>query len=54
LVSIYSVQGELLLQQQLNQGKTEIDINGLASGVYFVKATNGEKIAVTRIIKEDK
>ncbi|MCX6285145.1 MAG: T9SS type A sorting domain-containing protein, partial [Bacteroidetes bacterium] len=37
VISIYNMQGQLLLQQQAKQGKTDIDISELAKGVYILR-----------------
>jgi len=52
LFSVHSIQGELLLQQALTQGKTVIDFNMFAPGEYLIKATHGDKTGVTRIVRE--
>ena len=36
-LSIFNIQGQLLLQQPLHQNNTEIDISKLQQGVYFAK-----------------
>ncbi len=52
IMEILNVQGQKLLQQQIQQGKTDIDISNLAQGVYFVRIIDGEKADVTIFIKE--
>jgi hypothetical protein len=52
IISIYNIQGQLLLQQTLKQTKTEIDISKFAKGLYILKIGNRESIAVKRFIKE--
>lgn len=51
-MELLSIQGQKILQQQLHQGKTDIDISGLAKGIYILKLSNDEKTEVTRIVKE--
>lgn len=51
-LSIYYIQGQLLLHRPLQQTKDEIDISTLAKGVYILKLNNTEKTAVTRFVKE--
>ena len=52
LISIYNIQGQLLLQQQLKAEKTELDISGLAKGVYLIKLKSFAKSEVSRFVKE--
>jgi hypothetical protein len=51
-ISIYTTQGQLILQQPIHQAKTEIDIRSLAKGVYILKVENSIGGAVKKIIKE--
>jgi hypothetical protein len=52
VISVYSLQGQLLLQQQIQQGKTDIDISTLAKGVYIVRLTGNAGSEAGKIIKE--
>jgi hypothetical protein len=47
---IYDISGKLLLTNQLNTN--QIDINGLANGMYFIKLTTKEGSAVRKFVKE--
>ncbi|MGD0709966.1 MAG: LamG-like jellyroll fold domain-containing protein, partial [Bacteroidales bacterium] len=51
-IEILNIQGQTILQQQLQQGKTDIDISSLAKGVYILRLYSNEKTVVTRIVKE--
>ena len=51
-ISIYNLQGQLLLQQQIQQGKTDIDISELAKGVYILRLYSNARVEDGRIIKE--
>jgi hypothetical protein len=51
-IEILNTQGQTIFQQQLQQGKSDIDISGLAKGVYIVRLKSNDKTAVTRIVKE--
>ena len=51
-IEILSIQGQTILQNQIQQGKTEIDISGLAKGVYILKLSSNDKTEVKRIVKE--
>lgn len=50
MISIYSIEGQLLMKRCMNTPKDEIDISGLAKGVYFLKVQNG--IIVKKFMKE--
>lgn len=52
IIEIYNIQGQIIIQQQLKQGKTIIDISELAKGVYILRVNNNEKAEVTKIVKE--
>ena len=52
-VEIVSILGDVVLQKNgIAQEKTTIDLSGLASGVYFVKISNGASVVSKKIIKE--
>jgi uncharacterized delta-60 repeat protein len=52
ILSIYNISGQLLIEQTIRQNKSEIDISGLAKGVYIIKLNNSNTTFVARIIKE--
>ena len=51
-LEILNIQVQTIRQQRIQQGKTDIDISGLAKGVYILRFQTNEKVEVTRIIKE--
>jgi hypothetical protein len=51
-IEILNIQGQTILQQQIQQGKTTIDISGFAKGVYILRLSSNDKTEVTRIVKE--
>jgi hypothetical protein len=51
-IEILNIQGQTIQQQQLQQGKTDIDISRLAKGVYILRLCSNDKTAVTKIVKE--
>jgi len=51
-ISIYNLQGQLLLQKSITQEKTELSINNLAKGMYIVKVYNNNNTMVTKFVKE--
>ncbi|MCX6287248.1 MAG: T9SS type A sorting domain-containing protein [Bacteroidetes bacterium] len=51
-VSVYDIQGRIVMQQPLLQEKTEINISSLPKGIYFVKAGNASGTAKAKFIKD--
>lgn len=51
-ISIYDLQGKLLLKQPLYQTKTDINISDLAAGRYFIKLAGKEGVVVKKFVKE--
>ncbi len=51
-VSIYSIQGQLLIQQSLLKDIAELDISALEKGIYILKLKGIENIGVARFVKE--
>jgi uncharacterized repeat protein (TIGR03803 family) len=51
-IEISNIQGQIVLQQQLQQGETNINICGLVKGVYFLHLNNDKTNKVIKIIKE--
>lgn len=50
--SIYNIQGQLLLQDEIKQIRTEVDISSLEKGFYFIKIESAENTIVKNFIKE--
>ena len=51
-ISIYDVQGQLVLSSSSKQAITDIDISKLAKGLYVTKIGNDEKVSTQSFIKE--
>jgi hypothetical protein len=51
-VSLYSIDGKLLLKKRLDQGNNTIDISGLSKGIYFITSTNVTGVIQKKFIKE--
>jgi hypothetical protein len=51
-VSIYNIQGQILLQQQIQKEKTELDVSTISKGLYFIKLSIGEGIVAKKFVKE--
>ena len=50
-LSIFNPLGQMLIEYQIKDKKTQIDISSLHSGVYFISFINGKKIEFEKIIK---
>jgi hypothetical protein len=46
------LQGQLLVNQELINGRTEQDVKNFAQGVYFVKIANEDGFVVKKLVKE--
>lgn len=51
LISIYDIQGQLVMQEKLNASNTKIGVSNLLTGIYFAKITSNETSEVVRIVK---
>lgn len=51
-VSFYNIQGKLLIEQNILQAMTEIDISSLARGVYYIRVEDEDRISIKKFIKE--
>jgi len=52
IISVFNIQGEIILQQIIQQQKTEIEISNLTKGVYILKIESEKGVVVKRFIKE--
>jgi carboxyl-terminal processing protease len=52
IFTFYNIEGQKILKQSIKQEKTEIDIRGLAKGIYILKLTNSDKADVIKFVKE--
>ncbi len=51
-LSIFNVNGEKVIERQLQEPETRIDISALPRGVYFVRVRDEEMIEMEKIIKQ--
>ena len=51
-LSIFNVSGEKVMERQLTDNETQIDISALPRGVYFVRLQNEKMVEVGKIIKQ--
>lgn len=52
-VIIYGIEGEQVKSQKINGLKSEIDVDDLTPGIYFIKLTSKNKIASAKFVKMD-
>jgi hypothetical protein len=52
ILIICNINGQELIRQNLTQTETQLDINNLTSGIYFVKLITDKTVEVRKIIKE--
>lgn len=50
-VSIFSIDGKLLMMQEVSQNNSNINLNRLQSGTYIVQVKQGDKISYNKITK---
>ena len=50
--SVYNLEGQMLLEQNLLATKTEMDISSLSKGVYVIKLNTENGVAVRKFVKE--
>ena len=51
-LTIYTIQGEELIKQQIAETKTQLDISNLVPGTYYVRLTTDMTVKVIKIIKD--
>jgi hypothetical protein len=51
-LTIFNVSGEKVMERQLNDNETQIDISALPRGVYFVRLQNEKMVEVGKMVKE--
>jgi hypothetical protein len=52
VISIYGIDGQKIFEQTLQHKNTEIDVSGLAEGIYIIKLINNEITEVRKFVKE--
>ncbi|MEI6172483.1 MAG: T9SS type A sorting domain-containing protein [Bacteroidota bacterium] len=51
-ISIFNLSGQQLLQQEITEPKTSVDVSGFKSGVYFVRVTDDKTVRVQKFVKD--
>ena len=52
VVYVYDLQGQLLIQQQITQERTVLNISKLVKGMYVVKVINDNNTSVSKFVKQ--
>jgi hypothetical protein len=52
IISIYDIQGQLILQELINEKQTDINISNFAKGLYVIKIHNEKQRIVSKFVKE--
>jgi photosystem II stability/assembly factor-like uncharacterized protein len=52
ILSIFNVSGQKVIERQLTDNETQIDISALQRGVYFVRVQNEKMVEVGKMVKE--
>ena len=52
LISVYNIQGQMILQQPMHEQKTEINVSNYASGIYIVKVKTEVGVEVKKFVKQ--
>ncbi len=51
-LSLFNVRGEKVLERQLTDNETQLEISALPRGVYFVRLQNEKMVEVGKMVKE--
>ncbi len=51
-LKVYDTRGQIIMQKQLQEGKTDIDISELAKGLYILRLYSNDKTELTKFVKE--
>jgi agmatine/peptidylarginine deiminase len=52
MLSIYDISGQVLFTTEIHQKNTIIDLENLIAGIYFVKISTGQKVAIQKLLME--
>ncbi|MDD5571908.1 MAG: T9SS type A sorting domain-containing protein, partial [Bacteroidales bacterium] len=53
ILSVYDISGKQIMQKQLKETRTNLDVRGLPNGMYFLKLVNAKGVNVIKFVKED-
>jgi hypothetical protein len=51
-ISVINMEGQLISKQSVTEETLDIDLNGLAKGIYIIKVSNSNGTTVRKIVKE--
>lgn len=52
-VQVYNQLGQIIIEQNIIETKTELDLSNLSKGLYFIKVTDSNRSFIKRIVKSD-
>ena len=52
-VQVYNQLGQIIIEQNIIETKTELDLSNLSKGLYFIKVTDSNRSFIKRIVKLD-
>ena len=52
MISIYNIEGQIIIQTPMQQQKIELNISDLANGIYILKLSNSENILIKKFVKD--
>lgn len=51
-ISIFNIRGQLLINQLIKRNRSDIDVSGLAKGMYFLKVNTDKGVELKKFVKE--
>ena len=51
-LTIYNLSGQQLIERQITEQQTMVDVSGLPTGVFFVRVVGDEGVMVGKVVKE--
>jgi hypothetical protein len=51
-LTLFNITGEKLIEKQITQAETQIEISALPRGVYFMRVQDEKMLEVTKLIKQ--
>jgi hypothetical protein len=51
-LTIYNINGQVILSRQITEQQTVVDVSGLSQGVYFVKVADNRTVQVEKFVKQ--
>jgi len=51
-MTIYNINGQVILSRQITEQQTMLDVSGLSPGVYFVKVADERTVQIGKFVKQ--